>query len=99
MTQQTPLPSEQERQAFTQKLGQFRATLPPAEQRMLDAMVIAAFKPQDDQAVEGYEWFHGGTEWVPSTSSPNPWWYHGSGAAAWDYTPFQSAYSGTSNLP
>ena len=37
------MPSESERKAFIEKLGQFRNTLPQGEQRMLDAMAIAAF--------------------------------------------------------
>jgi hypothetical protein len=34
-------PSDNERKAFLEKLGQFRSTLPSSEQRMLDAMATA----------------------------------------------------------
>jgi hypothetical protein len=95
MSQQAQLPSEQERQDFARRLGEFRATLPPAEQRMLDAAVVAAFSPADQGDVQGYEWFYGREQFVPSTSSPNPWWYHGSGAAAWDQTNWGTVYINT----
>jgi hypothetical protein len=39
------LPRETERQAFVEKVRTFRETLPETEQRMLDAMVKAAFGP------------------------------------------------------
>jgi hypothetical protein len=32
--------------------------------------------------------FYFGPELVPPSSSYNPWWYNGSGAAAWDQTPW-----------
>ena len=96
MSETTQMPTEQERQAFAQKLGQFRTDLPPTEQRMLDAMVIAAFKPQDD--VQAYEWFYTGPQYVPSTSSRNPYWYNGSGAAAWNQTPFGTTIGGVQTI-
>ena len=88
MSEQTQLPSVEQRQAFAQKLGHFRANLPPHEQRMLDAMVVSAFAPSDQGEVQGYEWFYTGPQYVPSTSSANPWWYNGSSAAAWNRTPW-----------
>ncbi len=91
MAEQGQLPSEQEREAFAQKLGEFRKSLPANEQRMLDAMAVAAFKPAD---VEGYEWFYTGPQYVPSTSSHNPYWYNGSGAAAWNGTPWGTTIGG-----
>jgi hypothetical protein len=59
MSEQTQLPSEQEFNGFVGKLREFRGTLPQQDQRMLDAMVQAAFKtdnaePQGD--VQGY-WY------------------------------------------
>jgi hypothetical protein len=93
MAEQPQFPSVEERQAFAQKLGEFRDSLPQGEQRMLDAMAMAAFKPQSD--VEGYEWFYSGPQYVPSTSSRNPYWYNGSGAAAWNQTPWGSSIGGT----
>ena len=95
MTEQPQLPSVEERQAFAQRLGQIRAGLPANEQRMLDAMVMAAFTPQDQGDVQGYEWFYTGPQYVPSTSSHNPSWYNGSGAAAWNRTPWGTTIGGT----
>ena len=86
MSEQSSMPSVAECQAFAQKLGQFRSTLPSPEQRMLDAMAMAAFTPADQPDVQGYEWFYGGPQYVSPSSSPNPWWYNGSGAAAWNGT-------------
>jgi hypothetical protein len=91
MSEQTTLPSIEERQAFARKLGEFRITLPQNEQRMLDAVVIAAFAPPGERDVQGYQGFYYGPQLVPPTSSPNPWWYNGSGAAAWDRTPWGTA--------
>jgi len=93
----TDLPSEQERQAFAQRLGAFRLTLPTGEKRMLDAMVIAAFTPDSEQEVEGYGWFYTPEQYVPSTSSPNPTWYNGSGAAAWNQTKWAPVWINTSS--
>jgi hypothetical protein len=99
MSEQTSMPSVAECQAFAQRLGRFREGLPASEQRMLDAMVMVAFTEQGD--VQPYSQFYGGAQFVPSTSSPNPAWYNGSGAAAWNGTPWgttigglQSAYPG-----
>jgi hypothetical protein len=98
MAEQNQLPSVAERQAFAQRLGQFRAGLPANEQRMLDAAVMAAFTPQDQGDVQGYEWFYTGPQYVTSTSSRNPYWYNGSGAAAWNQTPWGTTIGGTQTL-
>ncbi|HZS01323.1 MAG TPA: hypothetical protein VFE37_21570 [Chloroflexota bacterium] len=94
MSEEQQLPNVTERRAFAQKLGQFRATLAPQEQRMLDAMAMAAFAPTDQADVQGYEWFYGGPQYVPTTSSHNPWWYNGSGAAAWNQTAWGTTIGG-----
>jgi hypothetical protein len=47
-------PTEGDRKAFLEKLGQFRCTLAPNEQRMLDSMAIAAMQPVDKGDVSGY---------------------------------------------
>jgi hypothetical protein len=86
MADATPLPSVGQRQAFAQKLGQFREGLTADEQLMLDAMVAVAFAPTEQDDVQSYSDFYGGLQFVPSTSSPNPVWYNGSGAAAWNQT-------------
>ncbi len=62
------MPSESERKAFIEKLGAFRNTLPQSEQRMLDAMAIAAFgahqQPKEGDDVQGYGWVWGPAGWV-----------------------------------
>ena len=88
------IPSVEERQAFAQKVGRFREGLPASEQRMLDAMVIAAFAPTDGHEVQPFSNFYAGTQYVPSTSSANPAWYNGSGAAAWNQTPWGGTIGG-----
>ena len=88
MSQTQPLPSDAERQAFVEKLDQFRATLPASEQRMLDAMFLAAFTPEGSGDVQGYE----GHQLVYDNRDPYASWYHGSGAAAWNRTPWQTVY-------
>ena len=88
------LPSVEERQAFAQKLGRFREDLPASEQRMLDAMVMVAFAPTGQNDVQAYSNFYAGAQFVPSTSSPNPAWYNGSGAAAWNQTPWGGTIGG-----
>jgi hypothetical protein len=94
MSEHTGLPGVEEREAFARKVSRFRAVLPPDEQRMLDAMVTAAFTRIEVGDVQGYQRFYYGPEFVPPTSSYNPWWYNGSGAAAWDQTPWGTAIGG-----
>jgi len=62
MSEQSPMPSVAECQAFAQKLGQFRSTLSTDEQRMLDGMAIAAFSPAEQSDVQDYEWFYNGPQ-------------------------------------
>jgi hypothetical protein len=94
MAEPSSMPSVAECQAFAQKLGQFRATLSAQEQHLLDVMAIAAFRPADEADEQGYEWFYGGPQYVPPTSSPNPYWYIGSGASAWNGTPWGTTIGG-----
>ncbi|HLH22248.1 MAG TPA: hypothetical protein VK066_06980 [Chloroflexota bacterium] len=98
MSEQDQMPSVAECQAFAQKLGQFRNTLPRQQQCMLDAMAMAAFAPADQPDVQGYEWFYGGPQYTPSTSSHNPWWYNGSGAAAWNQTVWGTTIGGIQTI-
>jgi hypothetical protein len=56
MAEETKLPSEQEFNAFVGRLREFRGTLSEGDQRMLDAMVGAAFKTEQQGDVEGY-WY------------------------------------------
>ena len=82
------LPSESERKAFVEKLAQFRGTLPQSEQRMLDAMAMAAFKSEEPD-VQGYGWIQGpyGPAWVPG-----PTFYQTGYAANWVATAWGPAY-------
>ena len=56
MAEQSKMPSEQEFNAFVGRLREFRGTLPEGDQRMLDAMVGAAFKTEEQGDVQGY-WY------------------------------------------
>ena len=94
MADPTELPSVEERQAFAQKLGRFREGLSASEQRMLDAIIITAFAPTEGNDVQPFSNFYAGAQFVPSTSSPNPAWYNGSGAAAWNQTGWGTTIGG-----
>jgi hypothetical protein len=65
MSQEPQMPNESQRRAFLEKLAQFRGTLRQNEQRMLDAMAIAAFSEQGTGDVQGYQWFYGRPAAVP----------------------------------
>ena len=82
---QEQIPSENERKAFVEKLGQFRSTLAPSEQRMLDAMALAAFGGQEQGDVQGYQWYYGGYYAAPV-------WYQTGWATQWYQTPWGVAY-------
>jgi len=56
MAEQAKLPTEQEFKEFVGRLREFRSTLPEGDQRMLDAMAQAAFKPEQQGDVQGY-WY------------------------------------------
>jgi hypothetical protein len=89
MSQQQPIPSDQERKAFLEKLGQFRGSLAQNEQRMLDAMAAAAFQPQQGQGdVQGYGWVLTayGYQWVQPTFYQTGWQYQ------WQATPWGVAW-------
>ena len=64
MSQEVQMPSEGERKAFIEKLGQFRSTLPESEQRMLDAMALAGLGGQEAD-VQGYGYIAYGPAPVP----------------------------------
>jgi hypothetical protein len=90
MSQQPQGPSEQERKAFIEKLGQFRSSLPQPEQRMLDAMAIAAFGGQQEQGdVQGYGWFYG--PYGPVYTGPT--FYQTGWQTQWYATPWGAAYN------
>jgi hypothetical protein len=79
------MPSDQERKAFLEKLGQFRGGLSQGEQKMLDAMAAAAFQPQPSHGdVQGYGWVWTGAgyAWVQPTFYQTGWNY------SWQATPW-----------
>ena len=87
MTQQQ-MPGEGERKAFVEKLAQFRSTLQPGEQRMLDAMAITAFGAQEQGDVQGYTWFYGPQG--PVYTGPS--FYQTGWRTQWTATPWGAAY-------
>ena len=91
---QTQMPSESERKAFIEKLGQFRSSLPQGEQRMLDAMAIAAFGggQQEQGDVQGYGWYYG--PYGPVYTGPT--FYQTGYQTTWTATPWGPAYQ---NIP
>jgi hypothetical protein len=55
MPEQAAFPTAHEHRAYMLKLKAFRESLSPREQRMLDAMVLAAYWPEEGSAeVQGY---------------------------------------------
>ena len=73
-----------QRQAFVRKLGQFRSTLPPEEQKMLDSVMFVAEQGtthgdvqlygiffRADTTTPGY--YDGGTEATPQGMT-SAWW-------------------------
>ena len=86
---------DERRQDFVRKLGQFRATLPGDQQKMLDALVMHAESAQPIQDVEGYGWFFG-------SDGANPQYYSTGITAPGDTTGWWKTYTDTnafSNTP
>ena len=79
MAEQVPLPSEDEFNAFAARVREFRGTLTDPQQKMLDAMVHAAFKKDDSADVESY--------WYAYPAAPG--WY---GAPVYYGTPWAYSY-------
>lgn len=48
------IPSDQELRRYMRKLKAFRDSLAPTEQRMLDAVVVAAYWPDDGADTKAY---------------------------------------------
>ena len=85
---EVPIPSEDERKVFLEKLGQFRDALSSREQHMLDAMAIVAFGAPEDEDVQGYGWFYG--PYGPVYTGPS--FYQTGYAGTWAATPWGPAY-------
>jgi hypothetical protein len=79
MADQVQLPNETDFNAFAARVQEFRGTLPDAQQKMLDAMVHAAFKKDDDADVQSY--------WYAYPAAPG--WY---GAPSYYGTPWATSY-------
>jgi hypothetical protein len=98
MNESQELPTAEERRQFARQLGQLRAALPASRHGMLIAAILAAFAPGTERDVQGYEWFSGHGEPLPSdpnvTPNPNvvPKWYEGGDAAAGDDTAWAAVY-------
>ena len=54
MADKGALPSDQELRSYMGKLKAFRDSLPAREQRMLDAVVLAAYWPEDGADTRAY---------------------------------------------
>ncbi len=54
MADRTALPTDQEVRAYMRKLKGFRDSLAPREQRMLDAVVLAAYWPDEQADTQAY---------------------------------------------
>jgi hypothetical protein len=88
MRQERPAPSQSLLQAFAERLAEFRQTLPEEQQRLLDTMLAAALRPAAEaEEVQSYWAQYNGIR-----TSPNPSWYTGSGAAAWNNTSWGTAW-------
>ena len=87
MAQDVQLPDESQRKAFIEKLAQFRQTLAPDQQQMLDIMALSTFRPREGD-VQGYTAYW--TNWGPL----GPGWYQSGWIVPWNSTPYQdTAYS------
>ena len=81
MADQAPLPSESEFNAFAGRMREFRATLTEPQQKMLDAVVHAAFRTDENSEVQSYWWYA-----YPGV----PGWY---GAPVYYGTPWAYSYA------
>jgi hypothetical protein len=88
MAQQRQPPSEALLQTFGERLTQFRESLPEEQRQLLDTMVVAALRPEaQEEEVQSYWAQYNGIR-----TSPNPGWYSGSGAAAWNNSSWGTAW-------
>ena len=88
MAREYHLPDESERRAFLEQLGQFRQSLPPRQQQMLDIMAVTTFAPHAHGDVQGYEWF----------MTPGGW-YNAGWANSWTGTPYENTAYGLYSRP
>ena len=85
--QQRRPPSQELLQTFGGRLAEFGKSLPEEQRQLHDAMLAAALRPETGEEVESY-WAH----YSGIRTSPNPSWYTGSGAAAWNNTSWGTAW-------
>jgi hypothetical protein len=77
MAERGAIPGAEERRAYLLKLKQFRESLSPREQRMLDAVVLASYWPGGQPEVHGYRLvppltiYDGGA--IPEPFTDTPW--------------------------
>ena len=82
MAEQRALPTDQEVRRYMHKLKGFRDGLSPAEQRMLDAVVVASFWPDDNSGdTHGY-----------GLMPPHTIYDDGAGVPPFDRTPWAKAF-------
>ena len=84
------VPSEAARRKFVDKLNQFRGSLDPEEQRMLDALVVEVRKAHAQGDVEVY-WFGtglGGASTQPVGDTTNIWSGYTGAQGDFPNTPF-----------
>jgi hypothetical protein len=93
MAQEIQMPNEGQRKAFIEKLGQFRGTLTPDEQRMLDIMAVTTFQPREAHDVQGYTWYWG------AAGPYGPGWYETGWRWTWDNTPYRDTAYGLTAGP
>jgi hypothetical protein len=88
MAQHRQPPTEAQLQAFGDRLTEFRESLTEEQRPLLDTMLAAALRPEGAaEAVQSY-W----VQYDGIRTSPNPGWYSGSGAAAWNNTSWGTAW-------
>ncbi len=80
-------PSQSDLRDFAERLAQFCTSLPTEQQSLLDTMLIAALRPEATDDIAPYWAQYNGIR-----TSPNPSWYTGSGAAAWNNTAWDTAW-------
>lgn len=87
MARQRQAPDAEQLQAFGERLAKFRESLSDEQQALLDTMLAAALRPESAEEVESY-W----AQYSGIRTSPNPSWYTGSGAAAWNNSAWGTAW-------
>src|SRR5262249_30281984 len=80
-------PSPEQLRTFGEQLAAFGKTLPQEHRQLHDVILVVALRLDTGEDVETY-W----TQYNGIRTSPNPSWYSGSGAAAWNNTSWGTAW-------